>query len=258
MSFLDVQSNIENAKVIIQPIPFEKTTSYIKGTKKGPEEIIKASKELETYDIETDSEPYLVGIHTLNPTKIDKIKNHNKFTISLGGEHTITYHILKSINQENLSILHIDAHADLKNEFDKNKFSHACVARRIHEINKNLTLVGIRAIDKEEKDFIEENNIPTFSVEDASIRTNEIIQTLSDNVYISIDLDAFDPSILPSVGNPEPAGFQWNQLLIFLKHIFESRNVIACDIVELSPKKNDLISPYLAAKLAYKLIAYKF
>jgi len=258
MNFLDIQSNIENAKVIIQPIPFEKTTSYIKGTKNGPKEILKASKELETYDIETDSEPYLEGIHTLKPTKIKNIKNHNKFTISLGGEHTITYHIIKKLQQKNLSILHIDAHADMKDEFEKNKFSHACVMRRIHEINKNIVSVGVRSLDLDEKKFIDENHIPVFFMENINNNWTEIISFLNENVYITIDLDSLDPSIMPSVGNPESGGFQWYQLLSFLKEVFNKRNVIACDLVELSPKKEDSISAYTTAKLAYKLIAYKF
>ena len=218
MNFLDTQSNIENSKVIIQPIPFEKTTSYGKGTKKGPNTILKASHELETYDIETNSEPYLAGIHTLKPIKLKHIKNHNKFTISLGGEHSITHHIIKKINQENLSILQIDAHADLKDELDNNKFSHACTMRRIYEINKNITQVGIRSIDKEEKEFIDNNHIPTFFMKDIN-NWQDIINTLKDNVYITIDLDGLDPSIMPGVGNPEPGGFKWDQLLEFLKEV---------------------------------------
>lgn len=255
---MDIQSDIENAKVIIQPIPYEKTTSYITGTKNGPREILKASKELEAYDIETDSEPYLVGIHTLKPSKPKNIKNYKKFTISLGGEHTISYYTIKHLDQKNLSILHIDAHSDMKDEFERNKFSHACVMRRVYEFNKNITQVGVRSLDLEEKNFIDKNNIPIFYMEQIRGDWDSIIKTLTDNVYISIDLDALDPSIMPSVGTPEPGGFYWHQLLNLLKEVFKRRNVIACDIVELCPRKNDHISNYIAAKLAYKLITYKF
>jgi agmatinase len=254
--FLNVQSHIENAKILIQPVPYEKTTSYIKGTKKAPDSILEASNELETYDIETDSEPYTHGIHTLNPIKdLSKIKFHHKFTLFLGGEHTITYFILKNINQKNLSILSIDAHADLKDKFDNSKFSHACVMRRIYEINENIVLVGTRSIDIEEKSFIQKNKIPVFYMN--NINPSKIIKHLKENVYITIDLDSLDPSIMPSVGNPEPNGISWNQLLSLLKEVFAQKNVISADIVELSPKRHDKISPYVAAKLAYKLIAYK-
>jgi agmatinase len=256
--FMDFQTDLEKAKVVILPIPHEETTSYGKGTKEGPKAILEASKELENYDLETNSEPYLNGIYTENYTDINKIKEYtNKFIIALGGEHSITPYLLKKLNQDNLSILQIDAHADLKDEFEGRKDSHACAARRIHEINPNIVQVGVRSLDKEEKKFIEKNNIKTFFMKNIN-NIQDIISNLKENVYITIDLDGFDPSVIPAVGNPEPGGLSWYQCLNILKEVFKNKNVIGMDVNELSPKENDLISPYITAKLIYHCIGYKF
>jgi len=159
----------EEAKVAILPIPYEKSTSYKKGTKEGPKKILKASTELELYDEELNKEPYEVGITTLseinNLEDLEKLET-NKFLIAIGGEHTITFPLVKRHSQENLSILQIDAHADLKDSFEGNKMSHACVMRRISEINKNITQVGVRSLSKEENEFIQKNNIKTFFMKD--------------------------------------------------------------------------------------------
>jgi len=249
---MDFQTELNKAKIVIIPIPHEKTTSYGKGTKEGPETILKASHELENYDIETNSEPYLKGIYTEQPTDINNIKQYkDKFIIALGGEHSITPNVIKTLKQENLSILHIDAHADLKDEFDNSKDSHACAMRRTFEINKNITQVGIRSQSKEEKEFAKENNIKQLSIND------NILENLKENVYISLDLDALDPKEMPAVGTPEPNGLTFKEIKNLLKQVFQNKNVIGIDIVELSPKEGDLISPYTAAKLIYHCIAYK-
>jgi agmatinase len=251
------------AKVAILPVPYEKTTSYKKGTKNAPERILKASNELEQYDEELEKEPYEVGITTLKEIKtlegLEKLET-NKFLIAIGGEHTITLPLVKRHPEENLSILHIDAHADLKDSFEGNKLSHACVMRRISEFNKNITQVGIRSLSKEEHQFIKNNNIKSFFMKDLIYNTNyirEIISTLKEDVYITIDLDALDPSILPDVGTPEPGGLRYYQLLYLLKQVFKQKNVVGVDLVELCPSKNTN-SDYLVAKLIYKIIGYKF
>ena len=251
MHFMDFQTELEQADIVILPIPHEQTTSYGKGTKLGPEAILKASHELENYNIETDSEPYK-GIYTEKPTKITEIKQYpNKFIIALGGEHSITPNKIKTLKQENLSILHIDAHADLKDEFDGSKDSHACAMRRTFEINPNIVQVGIRSQSKEEKDFAQNNNIKQLNI------TDNILENLKENVYISLDLDVFDPKEMPAVGTPEPDGLTFKEVKELLKQIITNKNVIAMDVVELSPKENDLISPYSTAKLIYNCIAYK-
>lgn len=253
----------EEAKVAILPVPYEKTTSYKKGTKNGPKKILEASNELELYDEELEKETYTVGITTLNEIssleELEKL-NLDKFTIAIGGEHSISFPLIKKHNQENLSILQIDAHADLKDSFENNKFSHACVMRRIFEINKNITQVGIRSLSKEEHRFIKENKINTFFMKDLVYKRDyieNILSTLKGNVYITIDLDGLDPSIIPDVGTPEPGGLRYYQLLNLLKEVFKQKNVIGIDIVEFSPKENTN-SDYIVAKLIYKLIGYKF
>jgi agmatinase len=252
---MNFQTDLEKAEVVIVPIPEEKTTSYIKGTSKAPESILNASCELENYNLETNSEPYLKGIHTTKPIQIQKFENYiNKLIISLGGEHSITPEIIKKIDNKNLSILHLDAHADLKDIFEDNKNSHACSMRRTYEINKNLVQVGIRSLDKEELNFIKKNKIKTFF--NKNIKTNKIIKNLKENVYISLDLDIFDPSIIPSVGNPEPNGLNFEQVNNLLKQVFKKRKVVGIDFVEFSPRKSDLNSAYLIAKLIYNCIGY--
>jgi agmatinase len=253
--------NFEEAKVAILPVSYEKTTSYKKGTKKAPEAILKASKELELYDEELEDEPYKVGITTLKEVKtleeLEKLET-NKFLIAIGGEHTITLPLVKKFPEEKLSILHIDAHADLKDKFEGNPLSHACVMRRISEFNKNITQVGVRSLSKEEHSFIRTEKIKTFFMKDLVFNRNyiqDILKTLKDDVYISIDVDAFDPSIIPDVGTPEPGGLRWYQLLLLLKEVFKNKNVVGVDLVEFSPSKESN-SDYLLAKLIYKIVGY--
>jgi agmatinase len=254
-TFLDLPE-FEEAKIAILPVPFESTTSYKKGTKNGPREIIKASNELYLYDPELKIEPYKIGITTLKEIKIlkqlEKLKTE-KFVIALGGEHTISYPLIKRLPQKELSILQIDAHADLKDEFDGSKLSHACVMRRISEFNKNITQVGIRALDKDEADYIKKYKINTFFAHE-KFNIKKILKTLKKNVYVTIDLDGFDPSIIPDVGTPEPAGLQFKQVTDLLKEVFKHRNVVGADVVELCPTKNSELSAYSSAKLVYKLI----
>jgi agmatinase len=255
--------NFEEAKVAILPVSYEKTTSYKKGTKNAPKLIFKASNELELYDEELENEPYKVGITTLNEVKtleeLEKIQT-DKFLIAVGGEHTISLPLVKKHNQENLSVLQIDAHADLKDSFENNKMSHACVMRRISEFNNNITQVGVRSLEKQEHEFIKENNIKTFFMKDLVYNKNyiqDILGTLKENVYLTIDLDALDPSIVPDVGTPEPGGLRWYQLLNLLKQLFKEKNVVGVDIVELCPNKQTN-SDYIVSKLIYKIIGYKF
>ncbi|MCD4760222.1 agmatinase [archaeon] len=241
------------AKVVIVPVPYESTTSYKKGTVNGPSAILKASNELYLYDHELGIEPYSVGITTLDPvkslSKLEKLKK-DKFVIALGGEHTISLPLIKRFDQKDLSILQIDAHADMKGAFDGNKLSHASVMRRVSEFNKNIVQVGVRALDKDEFDYIKENKIKTFFEFDIA----KIVKSLKKRVYISIDLDGFDPSVIPDVGTPEPGGLLWDEVLSLLKEVFSKREVVGCDVVELCPSGE--LSSYTAAKLVYKLVGY--
>jgi agmatinase len=274
----DEMSNYGTSKVVILPIPYEKTTTYMKGAAKGPEAILEASRNMELYDEELDKEICKVGICTLNELKIEekpelmvnivqesvkKLISDNKFPVVIGGEHSITPGCVKAFSEkyDGLSILQLDAHADLREEYDGTEFSHACTMKRCLDICKNIVQVGIRSLDYEEAVFAKENKLNIFWAKD--IFDNDgwmqnAVSNLSDNVYITLDLDVFDPSIMPSTGTPEPGGLLYYQVLKFLKKVFNERNVVGFDVVELCPNENDVSSDFTASKIIYKMVGYKF
>jgi agmatinase len=274
----DEISNYETSKVVILPLPYEKTTTYMKGTRNGPSAIINASRNMEIYDEELDKNISDVGVCTLNPLVIEKdpeemvddvsenvkkLIEDNKFPIIVGGEHSITVGIVKAMNEKNedLSILQLDAHADLREEYEGTKYSHACPMRRVLETTKNLVQVGIRSLSPEENDFVKQNNLKIFWAKDIFDNErwqDEAISKLSENVYITLDLDVLDPSIMSSVGTPEPGGLYYYQLLKFLKNVFMGRNVVGIDVVELCPNENNKSADFTAAKIIYKMMGYKF
>lgn len=270
-------SSFKLSKVLILPLAYEKTASYLKGTKEGPRAIIEASQYMELYDEELDTETYKIGIHPLPQitseeapqimiekiaTKVSQLCRNNKFILSLGGEHSITIGIVKGLKDfyDNLSVLLLDAHADLRNEYEGEKFSHACVARRLNEMLP-ITIVGVRSLSAEEAEYIKSHPLNIFFAMKMLKREDwqeEIISTLSENVYLSIDLDVFDPSNMPAVGSPEPGGLGWYEILNFVRVLCRQRNIISSDIVELSPHQGVVSSDFAAAKLAYKLLGYIF
>lgn len=278
-NFGDVEkefSDFEKSRVVILPVPYEATTTYGKGTKEGPKAIIDASRNMELYDEEVDCEPYKVGIHTLiefkegfdNPQKMikalaDKVQglfSSGKLVIALGGEHTITLGMVEGLQKagEDFSILTVDAHADLRNSYGGTKYSHACVTRRLIEENR-IVQVGIRSLCQEEADFIKKKNLKLFYAKDIIDKKEwmkEVISRLSDKVYLSIDLDFLDPSIMPAVGTPEPGGLGWYETLRFLRLLTKEKKILGIDVVELCPASQDIPSSFTAAKLIYKLIAY--
>ncbi|MAE42367.1 agmatinase [Candidatus Woesearchaeota archaeon] len=271
-------SNYENSKVVILSVPYEKTTTYIHGTKDGPSALLKASLELEFYDEELGQDSCEVGICTLNELKIDdesevmvnvvsenvkKLINDNKFPIILGGEHSITIGCVKAFAEkyDELSVLQLDAHGDLKEENYDSKFNHGCAMKRCLDICQNLVPVGIRSLNHDEADFAKEKDIKIFWAKDVVDNDgwfDDAISRLSKNVYITIDLDGLDPSWMPAVGNPEPGGLQYYSILRFLRKVCKERNVVGFDVVELCPKKDDVSSDLAAAKVMYKLIGYVF
>ena len=269
-------SNFEKSRVIILPVPYEATTTYRKGTKEGPKAIIEASQNMELYDEEIDCEPYKIGIHTLeefkegfdSPQKMiralaDKVRglfSLGKLVIALGGEHTITLGMVEGLRREekDFSILILDAHADLRNSYEGTKYSHACVSRRLIEENR-IVQVGIRSFCQEEADFIKKKNLKLFYAKDIISRKNwmkEVISCLSDKIYLSIDLDFLDPSLMPAVGTPEPGGLGWYETLKFLRLLSQKKKILGIDVVELCPTPQDIPFSFTAAKLIYKLIAY--
>ncbi|SEL61884.1 agmatinase [Maribacter orientalis] len=271
----DEFAQLEKSKIILIPVPYDGTSTWGKGADKGPEAFLEASENMELYDIETDSEVYKQGIYLTDPitensspeamvnevhtiTK-DFIKR-NKFVTLFGGEHSMSIGSIRAFNEcfDDLTVLQIDAHADLRESYEGTKYNHACA---VYEANQttNLVQVGIRSMDAIEKTLMDEEK--TFFAHDMvndEYWMDKVIETMTDNVFITLDLDAFDPSIMPSTGTPEPGGLFWYETLEFLKQVFEDKNVVGFDIVELCPNKNDKSSDFLAAKLYYKMLSYKF
>lgn len=228
---------------------------------------------MELYDIETKSEPYLSGIFTdkevsakssdeLNKNVYEAVRRHldaGKFTITLGGEHSVAYGSAKAHIEKfkDLSILHFDAHTDRREEFEENRFSHACTLRRISELNNDIISVGIRSLDVSEKQYLDEEKIfYAEEIHDSTVWIKQVVKLLKPNVYITFDLDVFDPAIMPSTGTPEPGGLLWYPVLSLLKTVAEAKNIVGADVVELSPTENKA-PDFLAAKLIYKILAYK-
>ena len=270
----------ENCTYVIQQVPYEYTSSYIQGSAKGPKAIVKASQFVEFYDEELDQETYkkIGGLCTMKPLdfkgkadkkaidyiekETDKLINDGKFVVSLGAEHTVTLGLVKSHlkKYKNFTVLQIDAHSDLRMSYHSNKYSHASVMARVHELDVNLVQVGIRAQCIEESDLIKaSDNITTFYAHDVRRNKNwakEALKACGDNVYISIDADGFDPSILPAVGTAEPNGLFWDETVQFLKSVCENKHVIGFDIVEIAPLKDSILTEYTMAKLCYKILGY--
>lgn len=279
-SFLGIPTSetaFADCPVVILPVPYEATVSYGTGTRFGPRAIIHASRFLELYDHELDSEPYAVGIHTLPELVLpdsgpesalrelrhamDLLLESDKFVILLGGEHSVSgppvlAHADRMADGV-LSVLQLDAHTDLREEYEGTPYSHACVMYTIHD-RVNLVPVGVRAMTSRERVLARERGIPIiFGFElDNEGWIDRAVESLGENVYITIDIDYFDPSLMPSTGAPEPGGGTWYPTLELLERVFEEKNVVGCDVVELSPTPGITAPDVLAAKLVYKLIGF--
>lgn len=269
----------DRARVVIQQVPYEHTSSYIGGSDKGPAAIVEASHYVEFYDEELGQETYKnCGIVTLeemdfrgriDAAAIEAIEDHTseiidsgKYVVSLGAEHTVTYGFVRAFHKKykDLSVLQIDAHSDLRNAYQGNPYSHASVMARINELGIPLVQVGIRAQCVEEADLIRSSdNINTWYAHmlwDNDTWIDSCIDKLSDNVYLTIDADGFDPSVAPAVGTAEPGGLTWIQGCKLLRRLAERKNVVGFDIVEIAPRKTDIITEFTMAKLCYKIIGY--
>jgi agmatinase len=270
----------EKTKVVVLQCPYDTTASYMKGTRNGPGAILDATEYLELFDDELRKETYRVGIYTppalllqeLTPKNmVSKVKEEvlevlksGKMPAVLGGEHSVSIGSAWAASEmfKDLSVLHLDAHFDLRDEYEGEKFSHACVARRFLE-RCAVVQVGMRSLSKEENDFLagKPDHLKSLSVYDifnAVTWKDDAVKHLSENVYISIDLDVLDPSIMPSTGTPEPGGMGWYELLGLLKGVAKSKNIVGFDIVELMPSEGNHAPDFLAAKLLYRLIGYIF
>lgn len=268
-------AKLETSKIVLIPVPYDGTSTWQKGADKGPQAFLDASENMELYDIETDTEVYQQGIYLADAIeessspeamveavhKTTKLYiKKNKFVTIIGGEHSISIGTIRAFNEcfDNLTVLHIDAHADLRKEYLGSKCNHACAVYEANQ-NTNLIQVGIRSMDAIEKTVMDEDKVyfaHEMAVDDAWM--DSAIDQMTENVFITFDLDALDPSIMPSTGTPEPGGLFWYETLDFLKQVFEEKNVVGFDIVELCPNKNAKASDFLAAKLYHKMLSYKF
>lgn len=271
----DKYAKLDQSKIVLIPVPYDGTSTWQKGADKGPDAFLEASENMELYDIETDTEVYKQGIYLANPLEamatpeamVDAVHQETKkfirkkkFVTIFGGEHSISIGTIRAFNESfnNLTVLHIDAHADLRKSYEGSSCNHACAVYEASQ-NTNLIQVGIRSMDAKEKSVmdLDKTYFAHHMVMDESWTTSALDQ-MTDNVFITLDLDAFDPSILPSTGTPEPGGLLWYETLDFLKQVFEEKNVVGFDIVELCPNANEKSSDFLAAKLYYKMLSYKF
>jgi agmatinase len=272
-------SNFDKARVVILPIPYDATSEWHKGSKFGPQAIIEASEFLELYDQELDVEIYKIGIHTLPAVRISdehpetmiksvyqttsSLIKQSKFIISLGGEHTVSIGLAKAFSEhfENISVLHLDAHTDLRDEYNGTRFGQATVIRRILEFCP-VTQVGIRSLSQEEKSFIDANKLHPYLVPETittyALPVKDIVDSLNKNVYVTVDLDVFDPCFMPAVGLPEPGGLSWNDVTSLLRTVIDKKNIIGIDFVELCPDAGPASCAFLTAKLVYKIIGYQF
>ena len=273
----EVYATAEAARVVILPVPLEETVSYLSGTAAGPERILQASAQVELFDPELNVSPYRIGIHTELPIDcrgdvkasiqrirriIDKIIDQRRVPVCLGGEHTLSLAPIRALGERypDLSIFHLDAHADLRDSYAGSGLSHACVMRRVHELGLPAVSVGVRSLSEEEALFIENENLPVYpgwEYAESGYPGREIIEALSDRIYITVDMDVFDPSEVPGVGTPEPGGLSWHQALRLFRHLRESgKTVVGFDLVELCPQKGSIVSEFFAARLLYKMIGY--
>ena len=270
-------SDPKDAQVVLLPVPYDATTSYRGGTRYGPKAIIAASLELEDYDLELNKNLSAIGIYTapeIMPdasgpesmvAKVERavmsVASRDKLIGLLGGEHTITVGAVRALSQlyPNMSVLYLDAHSDLRNEYMGTGWGHASVARRIHDLVP-LTQVGVRSLSAIEHRIINSNdlNVVFWPPETSNVNrlSSDVLETLTENVYVSIDLDVFDPSIMAAVGTPEPGGMTWEEATGLLRSVSNKRRIVGFDITELSPSEGPEACAYIAAKLTYKLIGY--
>ncbi|HEY8490332.1 MAG TPA: agmatinase [Dehalococcoidia bacterium] len=265
----------ETARVVILPVPYDATTTARAGTREGPAAIIDASADMEWYDVALEREPYRVGIHTLpdlavhagSPAAmVDRVASvvadllaDGKFVVTLGGEHSITAGCVRAHAQRypDLTVLYLDAHADLREEYLDTPFNHACALRRSLEHARGAVHVGLRSATREEHEFIRRRGIPVFPAHtfrrepDAPAR---IAAALGEHVYVSVDLDVLDPSQMPAVGTPEPGGLFWDDVTAVLAEVARTRRVVGFDVNELAPMYGPPASAQLAAKLVYRMI----
>lgn len=275
--FLDMDEelyDLEHARYVLLPVPYDGTSTFVKGADKGPQAILDASDSLELYDVQYQKEACNAGIHTdhhdydfSTPDAMVKSVYHRvkhfmdmqKFPILLGGEHSVSVGAIKAMSEqyEDLTVLQIDAHADLRDEYHDSIYNHACVMCRAQDYVR-VVHVGIRNVCTEEMhNLVPENVFYAHEIFDNDNWMDKAVERLTRNVYVTFDLDGLDPSILPATGTPLPGGLQWYPTLRFLDKVFRQRHVVGFDVVELCPQPDNKVSDVLAATLVYKMINMK-
>ena len=271
-------SSLEGARVVILPVPYDRTASYMKGTARGPEAIVEASRFMELYDDEIDRDPYTIGIHTAAPVSgnddppevmtrkveeaVARYLEMGKMPVVLGGEHSVAVGAIKAYYRKHpkLSVIQFDAHGDLRATYEGSEFSHACAMH--HFAGRLPTLqIGIRSISREERDLIRAKSLMVVPARDfvgRPERALELVDRLTDEIYLTIDVDYFDPAIMPATGTPEPGGPGWYDTLAFIRGVCRKKRLVGFDVNELRPLGADVAPDFLAAKLIYKIIAYRF
>ncbi len=279
----EVATSYDKAQVVILPVPFEATTSYRQGCQEGPAAILAASQQVEYYDDELEQEVWPIGIYT-HPAiantghgpvtseamlqeiqeTLQQLVQAGKFVITLGGEHSITAGVVAAYQQANpnqpFTVVQIDAHGDLRHDYEGSIYNHACVMRRIVDLGLPTVQVGIRSLCQEEADLIKAKGLIVLRAQDIATQPDWCQRALSSiptqQVFLTIDLDGIDPAAMPGVGTPEPGGLSWFSILSFLRQLFTAFEVIGCDVMELAPIAGSVVSEFTAAKLVYKLIGY--
>jgi agmatinase len=271
----EVVYSYQESGIIIVPVPYDATSTWMRGADKGPAAILEASVNLEFYDIETNSEAHLAGIHTVHPVhenetpekmvnalhdKILSLLADKKFPVVIGGNHSVSIGSMKAFSEHyrDLTILQLDAHADMRQVYEGSEYNHACAMARAREYAP-VVQVGVRSMSVEEKPYIEEDRIfYAYMLHYHKDLYARAIEKLSENVYITIDLDVLDPSLMPSTGTPEPGGPEYFELMHFLRDVIKSRNVVGFDVVELCPSVTNKAPDFIAAKIIYQLLSYRF
>ena len=276
--FEEQYTDYAQAEIAILPVPYDGTSTWLKGADKGPQAILEASPNMEFYDIETDSEVFRHGIATLDAVtedvspeamaevveqRMDAILKDRKFPVILGGEHSVSIGAFRAVakHYDNFSILQLDAHSDMRDEYEGTPFNHACVMARGKEVTPSFAQVGIRSSATEERHNVEADRIfYAHEIKESGDSTwmYEVSQKLLDNVYVTIDLDVLDPAYMPSTGTPEPDGLAYRDLLNLLKLVNERHNIIGLDVVELCPNAVNKAPDFLAAKLIYQILSIRF
>lgn len=270
-------TDYKHAAVVFLPVPYDGTSTWIKGADKGPEALLDASYNMEFYDIETDSEVYHKGIATLDPVyensspekmseavenRMSEILNDKKFPVLIGGEHSVSIGAIRAVAKKykNFSVLQLDAHTDMRDIYEGSKYNHACVMARAKEVATNVTQVGIRSTwPAEEKQNIDlERVFYAYKIKEESNWEKRVSDQLCKNVYVTIDLDVLDPAFMPSTGTPEPDGLTYRNILNLMKLIIKEHNVIGLDIVELCPNNSNKAPDFLASKLIYQILSLQF